>query len=198
MIGKGPTRLIAFGILLFFLFLLPRKILALEELRYQVLEKSGDFEIRQYQPHVVATILLEGGFQKVGNEGFRRLVAYINGENRQREVIAMTAPVGQEKVEGKWLITFVMPTSYTIQTLPEPLDSRIKLMEVPETLMAAVRYAGLWNRSLYEAQENRLRDFIRRQGLEVAGPPIFARYNSPFMLWFLRRNEVLIPVAKAQ
>jgi effector-binding domain-containing protein len=213
MIGKGSARLIAFGILVFSLFLCPRKLMAIEELQYRVLEKAGDFELRQYQPYIVAETIVEGSFQKVGNEGFRRLVAYIQGENRKRQALPMTAPVnqeaaseqipltapvGQEKAGGKWRITFVMPSSYTKKTLPEPLDPRIKLVEVPKTLMAAVRYSGFWNRSLYEAQENRLREFIRRKGLKITGPPIFARYNSPFMLWFLRRNEVLIPVARVQ
>jgi hypothetical protein len=198
MIGKGPTRLIAFGILIFSLLVFPRKLMALEELKYQVLKKAGDFEVRQYQPYVAAEIFLEGGFQKVGNEGFRRLVTYIHGENLQHQTIPMMAPVGQEEAEGKWRITFVMPPSYTIQTLPNPLDPRIKLVKVPKRLMAAVRYSGFWNLSLYEAQERRLRDFIRRQSLKIVGEPIFARYNSPFMLWFLRRNEVLIPVAKVQ
>jgi effector-binding domain-containing protein len=213
MIGKGPTRLIALGILVFSLFFFPPKLMAIEELQYRVLEKTGDFEIRQYQPYIVAETLVEGSFQKVGNEGFRRLFAYIQGKNRQQqaipmtapvnqeavsEKIPMTAPVGQEQVGGKWRITFVMPSSYTKETLPAPLDPRIKIVAVPETLMAAVRYSGLWSRSRYEAQESRLRGFIHRQGLKIVGPPIFARYNSPFMIWFLRRNEVLIPVAKVQ
>jgi hypothetical protein len=196
MIGKGPARLITFGILVFSLLLFPRKLMALDELKYLVLEKTGDFEIRQYQPHVVAETLVAGGFQKAGNEGFRRLVAYLQGGNRKQQAIPMAAPVDQEEAEGKWRISFIMPSSATVQTLPEPLDPRIKLVEVPPKLMAAVRYSGLWNRSLYEAQESRLRDFIRRHSLKIVGPPIFARYNSPFMLWFLRRNEVLIPVAK--
>jgi hypothetical protein len=198
MIGTGPTRLIALGILVFSLLLFPRKLMALDEMKYRVLEKTGDFEIRQLQPYIVAETLVEGGFQKAGNEGFRRLVAYIHGGNSKHQAIPMTAPVGQEEVEGKWRVTFVMPSSHTLETLPAPLDPRINLVEVPLTLMAAVRYTGLWNRSLYEAQESRLRDFIRRQGLKTAGPPIFARYNSPFMLWFLRRNEVLIPVEKVR
>jgi hypothetical protein len=198
MTGKSPTRLIALGMFVFFLLLFPQKLLALEELKYQVLKKAGDFEIRQYQPYVAAEILLEGGFQRVGNEGFRRLVAYIDGENRRHQTIPMAAPVGQENVDGKWRVTFVMPSSSTVQTLPAPLDPRIKLVEVPKTLMAALRYSGLWRRSLFEAQESRLREFIRRHGLKITGPPIFARYNSPFMLWFLRRNEVLIPVTKVQ
>jgi effector-binding domain-containing protein len=213
MIEKGCSRLIALGMIVFSLFLFPHKLMAIEELKYQVLEKAGDFEIRQYQPYMVAETLVEGGFQKVGNEGFRRLFAYIRGENRKKqaipmtapvnqeafsEKIPMTAPVGQEKAGEKWRITFVMPSSYTKETLPEPLDSRIKLVEVPKTLMAAVRYSGLWNRSPYETQENRLREFIKKKGLKIVGAPIFARYNSPFMLWFLRRNEVLIPVARVQ
>jgi hypothetical protein len=198
MLGKGPIRLTAFGLLVFSLLLFPRKLLGLEELPYRVLKKTGDFEIRQYQPYVAAEILLDGGFQRAGNEGFRRLVAYIHGENRQHQTFPLTAPVGQESIDGKWRVTFIMPSSSTRETLPEPLDPRIKLVKVPGTLMAAVRYSGLWNRSLFEAQEHRLRDFIRRQGLKITGPPIFARYNSPFMLWFLRRNEVLIPVARLQ
>jgi effector-binding domain-containing protein len=197
--AQGSSRLIAFvGILVISFLLFPHKLMAIEELKYRVLEKAGDFELRQYQPYVVAETLVEGSFQHVGNEGFRRLFAYIQGKNRQQQAIPMTAPVGQEKVGGKWRITFVMPSPYTRQTLPEPLDPRIKLMEVPGTLMAAVRYSGLWSQSRYEAQENRLREFIRQRGLKIVGEPIFARYNSPFMLWFLRRNEVLIPVARAQ
>jgi hypothetical protein len=211
--GKGFSRLGALGMVVVSLFLFPHKLRAIEELKYQVLEKAGDFEIRQYPPYVAAETLVEGGFQRVGNEGFRRLVAYIDGENRKHQAIPMTAPVNQEAVSeklpltapvgqemsgDKWLISFVMPSSYTTETSPAPLDPRIKLVEVPQTLMAAVRYSGFWNKSLYEAQENRLREFIRRKGLKIVGPPIFARYNSPFMLWFLRRNEVLIPVARGQ
>jgi hypothetical protein len=153
MTGKSPTRLIVLGMFVFSLLLFPQKLLALEELQYQILKKAGDFEIRQYQPYVVAEILLEGGFQRVGNEGFRRLVAYVDGENRRHQTIPMAAPVGQENVDGKWRVTFDMPSSSTVHTLPAPLDPRIKLVEVPKTLMAALRYSGLWNRSLFEAQK---------------------------------------------
>ena len=213
MIEKGSSQIVAFGILVISLLVFPHQLMALQELKYRVLEQAGDFELRQYQPYVVAETLVEGNFQEVGNEGFRRLAAYIQGKNRNKqaipmkspvtqkaasEKIPMTTPVGQEKVGEKWRITFVMPSSYTRETLPEPLDPRIKLVAVPETLMAAVRYSGIWSRPRYEEQENRLREFIRQKGLKIAGPPIFARYNSPFMPWFLRRNEVLIPVVRVQ
>jgi len=187
--------------------------MATEEPQYQVLEKSGDLEIRQYQPYIVAETLVEGDFAEVGNEGFRRLFDFIQGKNRKKEKISMTAPVtqeaasekipmtapvGQEKVAGKWRITFVMPSSYTMEALPEPLDPRIKLTEVPGRLMAVHRYSGTWDKERYEAKERELREFIKEKGLKAMGEPVWARYNPPFMPWFLRRNEVMIPVAPAQ
>jgi hypothetical protein len=188
-----------------------RPAMAIEEAKYEVLEREGDFELRQYQPHVVAETLVEGEFQEVGNEGFRRLFDYISGKNRKQqnipmtapvsqeatsEKIPMTAPVNQEKVGEKWRITFMMPYQYTVETLPEPLDQRVKLIKVPGILMAALSYSGTWSRRRYEDKEKRQKELIRQRGLKIVGEPIFARYNPPFMPWFLRRNEVLIPVER--
>jgi hypothetical protein len=211
--SKGLLSSILFCLAMSCHLLCPHQLMATEELPYRILENAGDFELRQYQPHIVAETLVEGDFQEVGNEGFRRLFDYIRGNNRSKQdipmtapvnqeaasaKIPMTAPVGQEKAGGKWRITFVMPSSYTKATLPEPLDPRVKLVEVPGARVAAVRYSGTWSRARYEAQENRLRDFIMQKGLSIAGEPVFARYNPPFLPWFLRRNEVLIPVAPAR
>jgi hypothetical protein len=187
--------------------------MAIEEPPYKVVEESGDFEIRQYQPYIEAETLVEGDFREVGNVGFRRLFDYIQGKNRKRqeipmtapvtqeaasEKIPMTAPVGQEKVAGKWRITFVMPSSYTMSTLPQPLDPRVNLVEIPGRLMAVNQYSGTWSQKRYEAKERELREFIQEKGLKVVGQPLWARYNPPFMPWFLRRNEVMIPVARPQ
>jgi effector-binding domain-containing protein len=191
----------------------PDYLMATEEPKYQVLERSGDFELRLYQPYIEAETLVEGDFNEVGNEGFRRLFDYIQGKNRKKqdipmaapvtqeaasEKIPMTAPVGQEKTAGKWRITFVMPSSYTMSTLPEPLDPRITLVEIPGRLMAVHRYSGTWDKERYEAKEHELREFIKEKGLKIAGETLWARYNPPFAPWFLRRNEVMIPVAPAQ
>jgi hypothetical protein len=185
--------------------------MAIEEPQYRVLEHTGNFELRHYQPYIVAETLVEGDFTEVGNIGFRRLFDYIQGKNRKKQAIPMTAPVtqeaasakipmtapvGQEKAAGKWRITFVMPLSSTLETLPEPLDSRVSLTEVPGRLLAALRYSGTWSKRRYEAKEKQLRAFMKEKGLKIVGEPIWARYNSPFMPWFLRRNEVLIPVAR--
>ena len=183
--------------------------MAIERAKYTVVEREGNFELRQYEPHLVAETTVEGDFDEVGNEGFRRLFDYISGKNRKQQSISMTAPVSQEadsekismtapvnqvRVGGKYRITFLMPAKYTMETLPEPLDTRVELKEVPGQLIAALRYSGTWSRDRYEKKRVRLQALMRQKGLEPAGEAIFARYNPPFMPWFLRRNEVLIPV----
>ena len=187
--------------------------MAIEESRYTVVEQADDFELRWYEPSIVAETLVEGGFSKVGSEGFRRLAGYIFGKNRKQESIdmtapvsqesssekiAMTAPVNQEADDGQWRITFTMPAEYTMETLPVPLDDRVTLVRESGRLMAAIQYSGTWSRDRYEEKEETLRSLMVERGLKAVGEPVFARYNAPFTLWFLRRNEVLIPVERSQ
>ena len=191
------------------LLLVVEDAMALEKAKYTVVVREDKFELRQYEPYLVAETMVEGDFDTVGNEGFRRLFDYISGKNRKQQSISMTAPVSQEaesekismtapvnqvRVGEKYRITFVMPAKYTMETLPEPLDDRVKLQAVPGQLIAALRYSGTWSKDRYEEKKIRLQALMRQKGLEAAGEPIFARYNPPFMPWVLRRNEVLIPV----
>lgn len=186
---------------------------AIEETKFKVIESEGNFELRQYSPHIVAETFVEADFSKAGNEAFNRLAGYINGQNRRKQTIPMTAPVSQEadfekipmtapvNQEGageKWRFTFLMPAKYTLETLPEPLDSRVALRKVPERLVAALKYSGTWSKSRYEEKKKQLMEWIEKHGLKQVGEPIFARYNPPFTPWFLRRNEVLIPVDRPQ
>ena len=188
---------------------LAEETMAIEKAKYSVVDREGNFELRQYEPYIVAETIVEGDFDEVGNEGFRRLFDYIAGKNRKKQSISMTAPVSQEaesekismtapvnqvRVGEKYRITFLMPDKYTMETLPEPLDTRVKLKEVPSQRIAAFRYSGTWSKERYEEKRARLKALMRQKGLEPAGESIFARYNPPFMPWFLRRNEVLIPV----
>ena len=110
------------------------------------------------------------------------------------EEIAMTAPVAQEKVGDRYRITFVMPSEYTLESLPQPIDPRIRLRAEPERRVAAIRYSGFWRRARYEDHERSLYDWIQQRGLEPIGEPVWARYDPPFTPWFLRRNEILIEV----
>ena len=187
------------------------EVMAIEESSYTVVEQVDSFELRMYEPSIVAETLVEGDFSEVGSEGFRRLAGYIFGKNRKQqdidmtapvsqesasEKIAMTAPVSQETVDGKWRITFTMPAEYSMETLPMPLDDRVILKQEPGRLMAAIRYSGTWSRARYQEKEASLRSFIGEHALKIVGEPVFARYNAPYTLWFLRRNEVLIPVER--
>jgi hypothetical protein len=181
----------------------------IEKSKYTLVEKQGKFEIRSYMPQIIAETIVEADFEDAGNIAFRRLFNYISGENRKKdsiamtapvnqkarfEKIAMTAPVNQQKSEGTYAVSFLMPSKYTMDTLPEPLDPNIAIREIPARKLAAIRYSGTWSRKRYEAHKAKLEVFIREKGLRTVGEPIFARYDPPFQIWFLRRNEVLIPV----
>lgn len=209
----GQARAIGIVLLVAAAVLGAERAMAIEEPEYTVIERAGDLELRQYEPYIVAETQVEGDFEDVGNEGFRRLAGYIFGKNRTKasigmtapvnqeqesEKIAMTTPVGQEARDGEWRITFVMPAKYTMNTLPRPLDERVVLRSEPGGLVAAIRYSGSWSRKRYLEKEAKLRSLLEVRGLKATGEPIFARYNSPFALWFLRRNEVLIPVERSQ
>jgi effector-binding domain-containing protein len=200
-----------FAILAVSSMLLAKSAMAIEKAKYTVLEKEEAFELRRYEPQIVAETFVEGSLEDVGNAGFRRLYAYISGDNKKEQSISMTAPVGQEansekiamtapvsqeKRNNQWRITFLMPAEYTLETLPEPIDERIKLTEEPGRLMAAVRYSGMWSEESYEENKALLEEYIQKRGLTKTGAAVWARYDPPFMPWFLRRNEVLIPVRK--
>jgi peptide-methionine (S)-S-oxide reductase len=124
-------------------------------------------------------------------------VGTATGSPERSEKIAMTAPVEQEASGDEWRIAFMMPAEYTIETLPEPLDSSVKLKEVPGRTVAAIRYSGAWKQDRYEKHLSELRKWIEAHDLRSAGDPVWARYDPPFKPWFLRRNEILIPVKAA-
>ena len=180
-----------------------------EEAAYTVEKTEGEFQVRQYAPQVVAETLVEAGLEDAGNQAFRVLFRYISGENRTRSKIAMTAPVGQqrqgekiamtapvsqERAGDRWAVSFMMPSNQTLATLPEPADSKVSLRAVPARRMAVVRYSGVWSQDQYDRHLKGLRDWAAAQGLKVEGEPVWARYNPPFTLWFLRRNEIWLPV----
>ena len=182
---------------------------AIEKAKYTVVEKEDEFELRHYEARIVAETYVEGSLKESGDAGFRRLYDYISGDNRKNQSISMTAPVGQEagsekipmtapvsqeKKENQWRITFLMPAGYSLEMLPEPLDKRVRLTEEPGRLLAAVRYSGSWSEKGYQKNKALLEEFIKKRGLIKKGPAIWARYDPPFMPWFLRRNEVLIPI----
>jgi hypothetical protein len=203
-----PARIAAFATLLLALLASPIAM-AIEEPRYQVIEQDGAFELRDYAAYLVAETRVEASFTEAGSEAFRRLFRYISGNNAAQQKIAMTAPVTQGKGEkiamtapvtqvadaDGYRVAFVVPSRYSASTVPKPLDPRIEIRAVPARRVAVWRYSGRWTQERYDQMERQLREAIVARGLSVNGPPVLARYDPPFMPWFMRRNEVLIPTA---
>jgi hypothetical protein len=175
-----------------------------------VLESHRDaFDVRRYAPYLVAEVVVPGPADEVGAQGFRLLAAYIFGKNRGARTMAMTTPVTQTQrpitipmttpvtqnvTAGGFLVRFVMPPEYTLATLPEPLDDSIALREVPEQRIAVLRYSGSWSQRRYEEHLAILRAAVIAAGFTATGEPTLARYNAPYVLPFLRRNEVWLPL----
>lgn len=186
-----------------------REAMAIEEPVFTVIEKKADYEVRRYQSILYAETEIDSDFAEAGNKAFRILADYIFGNNKPRTEIAMTvpvqqasrsvkiamtAPVTQEEKNGKYLVRFTMPSQYTMETIPEPVDKRITLKQVPNKEFAVYSYTGSWSQSNYNQHLARFRESLQRDQRELIGEPIFARFNSPWMIWFLRRNEIWIEV----
>lgn len=208
---RAPT---AAGFVAIFVVLTAATAMATEEAGFKLLEKDGSFELRQYAGHVVAETRVEADFEDAGGVAFQRLFRYISGNNVAQQEIAMTAPVTQsggaprsEKIamtapvsqaaDGHaFIVAFTLPSTYTLATAPKPRDQTVQLRDVPPQLIACWRYSGRWTVANYRESETLLRQRIKTRGLVVRGDAALARYNPPFTPWFLRRNEVLIPVAQ--
>jgi hypothetical protein len=168
-----------------------------EEVPYHVIKKIGDIEIRQY-PEIILAIV--EGF--IDDSGFGLLFQYINGENKTRRRITMTAPViSSEKISmttpvisKKEYMAFVLPTTYSKETTPIPTNPAIKIEIRAQKDMAVLRFSGRTPEKRVEKFIQRLQSELQNQGIQSKGDPILMRYNSPFTPGFLRRNEVGIEI----
>ena len=180
-----------------------------EQQPYDVVERRGDVEVRRYPAHVVAETSPRGGFEMAGNLAFGPLFRYITGHNRESAKLEMTAPVVQETGGGRIAMTapvvqragedgqvvgFVMPAGSTLQNLPQPLDDSVRLRQVPEEHAAALRYSGRWSEGSFRAKERALLTALEDTDWAPLGPARFARFDPPWTPWFLRHNEVVVPV----
>jgi len=173
---------------------------------------DGDFEIRVYPPVIVAETVQPGPRKTALDRGFSILADYIFAKSRGGAPIEMTAPVLSDAPRstaslemtapvlsdalpaGGWRTRFVMPARFTLATLPPP-PSGVKLVELPQRRVAAVRFAGTASDESLASHEDDLRAWIAAEGERAADEPEYAFYNSPFIPPPLRRNEVLIPLA---
>ena len=184
---------------------------ALEEPKYSVLKEYENFEIRNYASYLVAEVDIEGSYNKTGNEAFRILAGYIFGDNQSSTKMNMTAPVESEAIQPSermnmtapvfsnknvngYTYRFVMESKYTQETLPVPNNSKIRITEIKDRVMAVISFSGRWSQKNFEKHEQILVNDLKNEGIGVASEAIYARYNAPFTPWFLRRNEIMFEI----
>ena len=167
---------------------------AIEQPKFTVLRTTEVFEVRKYVPYVVAEVVVAGPATEAGSQAFPILAGYIFGKNKGERKFDMTAPVTQTPAAEGFLVQFMMPGAYTLATLPEPLDARVKLREVPEQTVAVIKYSGTWSQSNYDEHLGVLKKALSQAGIATHGEPVYSRYNAPFTPWFLRTNEIWLNV----
>lgn len=180
-----------------------------EQPKYKVTASDGAIETRTYGPVIAAEVEVKGERKAAIQEGFRLIAAYIFGANKPNAKIAMTAPVQQQSTQkiamtapvtqqtdgNKWMVRFIMPTGWTMETLPTPNDKRVTLQPVPEKRMVAIRFSGTPNDSVIASKTDELRRYALEHKLTTVGEPLLAFYNPPWTLPFLRRNEIMLELA---
>jgi hypothetical protein len=190
--------------------------MATEEPKFSIIEKSEPFELRNYAPQLIAEVKVEGDLDAASSQGFRLIAAFIFGKNQVSEKISMTAPVGIEATQStkiamtvpvgieaskdsatgvnQWVFSFVMPSEYTMATLPKPLNPLVTIRELPAQKRAAIIFSGFNSEAKVLEKTKALEEWIKSKQWQVIGSPQFARYNPPWSLPFMRRNEILITV----
>ena len=205
-------RVLAFLISL----LIASTAMATEEPKFSIIEKSEPFELRNYAPQLIAEVKVEGDLDTASSQGFRLIAAFIFGQNQVSEKISMTTPVGIEATQStkiamtvpvgieaskdsatgvnQWTFSFVMPSEYTMATLPKPLNPLVTIRELPAQKRAAIIFSGFNSEAKVLEKTKALEEWIKSKQWQVIGSPQFARYNPPWSIPFMRRNEILITV----
>jgi len=185
---------------------------AIEEPAYTVVRQLEGIEVREYAPYMVAEVVVAGSGSDAGSSAFPILAGYIFGKNKGERKLTMTAPVTQAAVPvklemtapvtqtaaaGGFLVQFVLPRGVTVANAPEPLDARVMLREVPSSRVAVIRYSGFWSEANYNEHLAKLQTAMKAADLTATGEPVLSRYNGPTTPWFMRRNEIWLPLDKS-
>ena len=163
---------------------------------YEVVRQCRGYEIRRYAPHLVAEVTIEAGFERAGMAAFGRLVSFINGANGTQTRMAMTTPVIQSPAarDNQHVIAFVLPADINAADVPQPTDGSVTVRALETETAAALKFSGRWTFSSFEKHRARLLAALERDGVEATGPARYARFDPPWTPWFMRHNEVVIPV----
>jgi hypothetical protein len=166
---------------------------------FRVIQRYKDFEIREYQPCVLAEVKVSAKYSEATGTAFGHLIKYISKGNRTQEKIAMTAPViaaqkADKSHENEWFVSFVMPSGSTFGHLPDPNDSRVVLRELESETCIASSFRGKATQELSEKKTRELRAAASKAGLALSDETRICRFDPPFKPGFLQYNEIVIPV----
>ena len=167
---------------------------SVEKPKHKVLEQDGSFEVREYPELLIAETSVAGERALALDKGFGQLADYIFAKARGGDKVAMTAPVlSSSGGGGNWLTRFVMPSSFTRDTLPEP-QGGVRINTIPARKVAAFEFGGIVDEAELAEKEAQLKSWVGAKKFNRRGEPERAFYNSPFMPGPLRRTEILIPI----
>lgn len=198
---------------IFTLLVFSNTAMATEEPKFTLLEKDQSFELRLYEPKILAEVVLNGTMREASSKGFKLIADFIFGNNiatsgksekismtapvliePHAEKISMTAPVNVEQSGAGWKVNFVMPSQYSLETLPKPNNPLVKIKPIPAKKFAVIQFSGLVDEEKMAKKVTDLEQWISTKQLKVLGNAELAIYNPPWTLPFLRRNEVMIEV----
>jgi len=183
-----------------------------EQPDYKIVERLSDgIEVRRYSGSVAAEALVEAkDRQAVQTAAFRLLFDYISGKNRNEARIEMTAPVesarSSEKIamttpvetigtgEGSVRMRFFLPSSYSLDSAPRPIDSRVRIVEVPAQNVAVLRFSGFGGAESIASKTQKLQTTLKSTSWQSVSMAVTYFYDPPWTLPFFRRNEVAIRV----
>lgn len=169
----------------------------IETPEYQLLEKDGQFEIRMYEPMIIAITNINSNYRESTSTGFRRIANYIFGGNNQKMKIEMTAPVistSPVNNSGIYDIAFVMPKEYKLSNLPEPNYDNIIIQEKDFGKMAVLRFGGWATETKVIKYQRKLEKLLKNNQYRVSGKFMVSQYNSPWALPPFRKNEIMVPI----
>ena len=183
----------------------------LESPEYSVLKKQDGFEIRSYEPYIIAEVTLPAGTQNPTTAAFRELGGYIFGGNQGDVSIAMTSPVSTSQEKGQsiamtspvaiienndsFTMSFSMPSKFSLENLPKPNSNKVSFRKVPAGTYATLGFTGWATDRQRLRYTEKLKSLLKAQLIEPLGEPELLQYDRPTKFPLLRRNEIKIEIA---
>jgi hypothetical protein len=182
----------------------------IEEPKFTLVERKTGYDIREYGSYIIAETDVTGDYDDATSKGFRIIADYIFGNNTSRSSIAMTAPVLESKSSEKIAMTvpvidtekdgdirtisFVLPSEYTLETLPLPNNPQVKISQVLSRKVAVLSFTWYPTAERVEKKKKELLTLLAKDGLEADGEIQVARYNPPLSMPLMLRNEIIVAI----